>query len=178
MERKGWIALDIDGTITLEKYSIPDQVLSFLTSLHNDGWNICFATGRPFAFAEMALSKVTFPYIFLAQNGSMGMQMPERKVLFKKYMTTSVLPFLENAYQGIYSDYLIYSGFEKADFCYWRPKRMPPDDIKYIQDLQKRQKENWQAVSDYGHIGSFPLIKCFGPQLWMQLIAERLKGNG
>ena len=72
-DKKGWIALDIDGTITLDKYSVPQPVIDYLGSLSRSGWRIALATGRPYAFASMALSKFDFPYVFLVQNGSAGL---------------------------------------------------------------------------------------------------------
>ena len=61
----GWIALDIDGTITLDKYSVPQEVVDYLRKLEKSGWNIAMATGRSFVFASMALSKFDFPFTFL-----------------------------------------------------------------------------------------------------------------
>lgn len=173
---KGWIALDIDGTITLDKYSVPSAVSDFLRKLSNEGWMIALATGRPFAFATMALSDFDFPYVFLVQNGSAVLQMPEKKLLFKTYIPKSSIPIVEKAYESIDTDFVIYSGFEKGDFCYWRPDRMSEDDLRYLNDVQKRQKEMWQAVDDFSTIAqeSFPLIKCFGTSQQMKQVASRL----
>ncbi|HSX11689.1 MAG TPA: HAD family hydrolase [Chlamydiales bacterium] len=180
MALKGWIALDIDGTITLDKYSVPGEVTSFLRRLNLDGWGIVLATGRPFAFAAMALSLFDFPFTVLAQNGSIGLDMPSRKILFKRYISAHLIPLVEQAYQGIDTDFLIYAGYEKGDFCYWRPHRMCKEDLQYVDDLQKRQKENWQPVESYEsvHLDTFPLIKCFGPKHRMKIVADRLLATG
>ncbi|HSX25402.1 MAG TPA: HAD family hydrolase [Chlamydiales bacterium] len=175
MKEKGWIALDIDGTITLDKYSVPDEVTQFLHSLHKEGWKIALATGRPFAFASLALSKFDFPYLFLPQNGSIALEMPEKKILFKRYLTPSVIPSVEAAYQDIDSDFLIYAGYEKGDFCYWRPERMAEEDLRYLENLQKRQKEEWKALPDFKGLDPFPMIKCFGSLPRMEKVAERLQ---
>lgn len=177
MISKGWIALDIDGTITLDKYSVPSEVTAFLRELHREGWNIAVATGRPLAFAAMALSKFDFPYTFIAQNGSLALSMPEKKLLFKSYLPVASISFFEEAYEGIYSDFLIYAGYEKGDFCYWRPHRFSSEDLHYISDLQKRQKEKWEKVDQFEKIrlDPFPLIKCFGHTTKMDLIAKRLR---
>lgn len=180
MKQNGWIALDIDGTITLDKYSVPDEVTSYLRSLTKKGWRIAVATGRPFAFASLALSRFDFPYFFLAQNGSAALEMPGEKPLFKEYISPKTIPFVEAAYQGIDSDFLIYAGYEKGDFCYWRPSRMSQEDLNYLHDLQKRQKEEWQAVEtfDPSRLDPFPLIKCFGSLPRMKVVAERLRKTG
>lgn len=174
---KGWIALDIDGTITLDKYSVPSQVTDFLRKLVSEGWKLAMATGRPFAFASMALSEFDFPYVFLPQNGSVALEMPARKLLFKDYLHPNCIPFIEKAYEGIDSDFLIYAGYEKGDFCYWRPHRMTSEDLQYLKDLQNRQKEAWQAVEnfDLDQLNPFPLVKCFGPIQRMEKVAERLR---
>jgi Cof subfamily protein (haloacid dehalogenase superfamily) len=174
---KGWIALDIDGTVTLDKYSVPREVTAYLRSLQQDGWNIAMVTGRPFAFALMALSEFDFPYTFLAQNGSLALEMPEKKFLFEAYIQSHSIPFFEKAFEGIDSDFLIYAGYEKGDFCYWRPKRFSHDDLHYLDDLQKRQKEKWVEVDRYEamKLDAFPLVKCFGSEARMDLIANRLK---
>ena len=177
MKEKGWIALDIDGTITLDKYSVPDEVTAYLRSLEADGWRIAMATGRPYAFASRALSKFDFPYYFLAQNGSAVLEMPGMKLLFKRYLTESAIAVVENAYEGIDSDFLVYSGYETGDFCYFRPHRMSEEDLHYVEDLKKRQKEGWKSVERF-EIESFPLIKCFGPLPRMKKVAERLRASG
>lgn len=178
MNSKGWIALDIDGTITLDKYSVPKPVTDYLRELSSDGWNIAVATGRPFAFAKMALSEFDFPYIFMAQNGSIALEMPGEKILFKKYISSELIPLVERAYEGLLTDFLVYAGYEKGDFCYWRPKRYSEEDLRYLEDLQKRQKESWQAVDQFLDLDDFPLIKCFGNLALMNRVAKALRGTG
>jgi hydroxymethylpyrimidine pyrophosphatase-like HAD family hydrolase len=105
--------------------------------------------------------------------------MPRQTLLFKNYMTPASLPLFETAYEGIDSDFLIYAGYEKGDFCYWRPERLGSDDLHYLEDLQKRQKERWQAVDSYNpsQLPHFPLIKCFGPKQRMEKVSQRLKAT-
>ena len=176
MDSKGWIALDIDGTITLDKYSVPKEVSSFLRSKVQEGWSLALVTGRPYAFASMALSDFTFPHIFIAQNGSIGMEMPEKKVLFKNDIPLKNLHLIEEAYQDVPSDFVVYVGYEKGDFCYWRPDKLSKEDLRYLEDLQKRQKESWQVVANYEDLdpGHFPLVKCFGSESTMDLLQKRL----
>ena len=174
---KGWIALDIDGTITLDKYSVPGEVVSFLRKLHGEGWNLVLATGRPFTFASMTLKKFDFPYTLLCQNGSVALEMPHKKLIFTSYIPTSAICFMEKAYEGMDSDFLIYAGYEHGDFCFWRPKRFTTEETEYLIDLQTRQNEKWQAVEHFDDLflDAFPLIKCFGHESRMGKIAARLK---
>ena len=178
MVSKGWIALDIDGTITFDKYSVPREVVDYLRKLNQDGWNIALATGRPLAFAAMALIQFDFPYTFLPQNGSAALEMPSKKLLFKKYILPSNIPLVEKAFEGIDTDFLIYAGYEKGDFCYFRPSRFSPDDLAYLEDLQKRQNEKWEAVDSFSKLDDFPLIKCFGSEERMARVAQSLRQSG
>jgi len=179
MKMKGWIALDIDGTITLDKYSVPQKVVDYLRSLSKEGWRIAMATGRSCSFASMALSKFDFPYIFLPQNGSVGLEMPGKKLLFKKYLSASLIRAVEEAYEGFDSDFVIYAGYDKGDFCYWRPQRLSEEDRLYAENLKQREQESWKEVANYGELsGTFPLIKCFGTPIKMKQIADRLQKTG
>ncbi len=176
MERKGWIALDIDGTITLDKFSVPEPVIAYLRELAHSGWTIAMATGRAFCFASKALSKFDFPYVFLPQNGSLAMDMPGEKILFKQYMRPDEIRIIEEAYEGIDSDFVIYAGFEKGDVCYWRPNRLSGEDLHYANDLKTRQKEDWIEMKSFDEVKEpFPLIKCFGPPDRMDKVASRLR---
>ena len=177
MKKIGWIALDIDGTITLDKYSVPKEVKSYLKKLSLEGWNIALATGRPFAFAQMALSEFDFPYLFLGQNGSVALEMPQKKLLFKAYIPATSLQVMEEAYRGMRSDFLIYAGYDQGDFCFWRKRRFTDEEVQYIMDLQKRQHEKWKEVDDFSSLplDSFPLIKCFGAKGEMERVEQRLK---
>lgn len=177
IEKKlGWIALDIDGTITVEKCSVPQEVIAYLRSLQKQGWNIAMATGRSYTFARMALSQFDFPYVFLPQNGSVALQMPEGSLLFKQYLSLDVVPLLEQAFVGTGTDFLIYTGYEKGDIFYWRPDRHSEESTRYLKELSRRQKEVCEEVTSFDQLplSSFPLAKCFGKTETMQLVASRL----
>ena len=170
------IALDIDGTITKDRYSVPLPVIEYLHHLFKEGWNFVFATGRPFAFAIQALSKFEFPYLFLVQNGSLALEMPSQKVVYRQYIPASKLVYMERAYEGVQSDFLIYAGYEKGDFCYYRPHRFSAEALHYLEDLQKRQKEKWKPLSEFNAniMEDFPLIKCFGTSKCLAQIGAKL----
>lgn len=174
---KGWIALDIDGTVTLEKYAVPEPVTAYLRDLAGSGWRIAMATGRPSRFALMALSEFDFPYVLLCQNGSQALEMPGKKLLFKKYLTWEALGLIEQAFEGIDSDFIVYMGVEKGDLCYFRPNRFPKDEWPAVEAWQEAQKERWEPLEQFTRekIPAFPLAKCFGPTFRLKKIAERLK---
>lgn len=177
MENQGWIALDIDGTITLDKYSVPEPVTASLRKKHAAGWNIAIATGRPFRFAMMALSKFDFPFVLLPQNGSLALEMPSKNIIFKRYLPWKAIRSIEQASEGIESDFVIYTGIEKDDACYVRSHRFARSEWPAMEAWQERQKEQWQEVEQFTRelVPHFPLAKCFGSWATMEIIARRLR---
>lgn len=173
---KGWIALDIDGTITAEKNSVPRAVVAYLDSLQGAGWRIALVTGRPLAYTEKALADFGFPYVLIVQNGSAIFSMPGTKFTTRTYLNPNVIAELDQVYEGIESDYLIYSGFERGDFCFFRPERFAPEEAHYLMELQTRQLALWRGVKEFDpkEIDFFPLVKCFGSKERMEQIADRL----
>lgn len=174
---RGWIALDIDGTVTLEKYSVPAEVIAYLKRLNRDGWKIAMVTGRAYAFAEKTVSEFDFPFYFVLQNGSLTLSLPEKKVIGKYYIPKGNLDKIDLAFEGIHSDYLVYAGYERGDFCYYRPQKFPEKDLAYLQELQSRQDAKWVPLSSFesAPISDFPLVKCFGPRAEMDLVQKRLE---
>lgn len=177
MPFKGWVALDIDGTITLDKYTIPKEVIDYLRSKTKEGWRIAMATGRPLVFASIALSQFDFPYLFLIQNGSLVLEMPGKKELFRRYMPKSSLSLIESCLEGISGDMLVYGGYETQDTVYYRPKRFDSEHIKYLSNYWVRQKEKPVAVESFQEIEQLriPLVKCFGRGEEMRRVVEGLK---
>jgi HAD superfamily hydrolase (TIGR01484 family) len=169
---EGWIALDIDGTITRDKYTVPEPVVQYLRQKVADGWHLALATGRSKKFASFALEKFDFPYFFLPQNGSIVLQMPGDQVIEKNYIDSTDLILIDHAFEGISSDYIVYSGSEKGDTCSYRTGRFSPDDLKYMAAIQEREKETWQTVACFEE--KTPVVKCFGPAPRVQLLEKRL----
>ena len=182
MEQKpflGWIALDIDGTITLDKFSVPEPVVSFLREKVNEGWRIVMATGRTMTFALLTLRRFDFPYLILSQNGTFAMEMPSKKILFKRYLPKTILREIEQAYEGISGDFVVYSGYENHDKIYFRPSRLEPEQRTYVEELAKDEKQQPIIVQSYDEIPQegIPLVKCYGMHEEMQRVASRLKDH-
>jgi hypothetical protein len=174
---KGWIALDIDGTITDDIHTVPEPVSAYLASLASDGWGIIFITGRMFHFAHNTLKTLTFPYYLALQNGADILRMPDQKLLLRNYLKIdTVLHLLEAIYREEEEDYLIYAGYERGDFCYWRPSRFSGEMRAFLQRLQKLTPQPWQAVEHFTFDAnaSFPLIKCLGSKEAMEKIEAKL----
>lgn len=174
---KGWIALDIDGTITADKYKIPVKVLEYLQSLVVAGWKLVLLTGRSFYFALRAVETLPFPYLLALQNGSSVLKMPEREILLKKNLNTTSLEILDHEHKGIKGGLLIYAGIERGDFFYYKPDVFTLDDLPFLEEVKRRENPSSVACSqfDFHEIKTSPLVKTFGPKERMQSYVERLK---
>ncbi|MCX6991501.1 MAG: HAD family hydrolase [Chlamydiae bacterium] len=173
---KAWICLDIDGTTTSDPHSIPQQVLEYFTSLYEKGYRFVFITGRTFAFANATLSKIPFPFLFSVQNGADLLQMPEKIPLQQHYLPASVIERLDEIYEGREEDYIIYSGWQAGDFCYYRPARFSEWMTSYLEMMMTLVEEPWQALHSFGPLRdkSFPLIKCLGTKEHMKEVEKYL----
>ena len=177
MKQVGTIALDIDGTITDKNHLIPSEVADFFSTLYSKGWQFIFITGRPFSFAFAALSKLRFPYLLGVQNGADLIKMPEKKYIQNFYLNSDILETLETIYKDKEEDFLIYTGFKKGDFCYYRPAHFSKQGTAYLERLQKLGEEPWIPLDNFNgsECESFPLIKCFGKKSEMEEIAKKLQ---
>lgn len=172
----GWIALDIDGTITLEKLSVPDAVIDYLRQRIKDGWRIAIATGRPLTFALLGLRNFDFPFLLLAQNGTIAIEMPAHKCLFKRYFLKKRLCEIELSCEGFAGDFAVYGGYDAGDCLYYRPGRLDRENLFYIQAMAKNQHIEARPVDSFDNIEEkIPLVKCWGFQREMKKIAARLE---
>ena len=174
---KGWIGLDIDGTITTDKYSVPQSVVDFLHATHLEGWQIALATGRAFSFAKKALKNFNFPYFILPQNGSCAISQPDETVLFTSYMDGSILDSLESLFTKSDTDFIVYTGVENQDRCFYRKDRFSLEILSYLEDVQARDKEPWQEVKSFSSANPIALIKAFGRHDKLKKIAMHLNKN-
>lgn len=175
----GCISLDIDGTVTDNVYTIPLKTLHFLKGLVEKGWHLIFITGRTFSFASHTLSAVDFPYTLAVQNGADILRMPEKTLLHRWYIDGSILPALDAAYAKLPEDYIIYSGFEKGDFCYFRPQRFSPEMGSYLQKLEGLSQKPWRPMAEFstGEIDNVPLVKGFGSESDMRTLQQSLHSH-
>jgi hydroxymethylpyrimidine pyrophosphatase-like HAD family hydrolase len=129
--------------------------------------------------ALMGLKDFDFPYLVLAQNGTIAMQMPSKKVLFHRYIPVSHLRKIEWAYEGTAGDFVVFSGFENGDKVYWRPHRMDAEQSAYVLNIARSHGEEPIALSSFAEIPEqmVPLVKCFGTNIEMHRIAKNLHGN-
>jgi len=173
----GQIALDIDGTITDATHHAPEEVVHFLHSLEEKGWEITFITGRTFAFASRVVGKFDFPFYLAVQNGADILLMPEKKRVVRHYLDEKALAILQQAYEGEQEDFLIYAGYEQGDFCYFRPERFSVKMRAHLRKIMALSPEPWKEVEsfDFKQGLAFPLAKCLGTKESMQRVCKRLQ---
>lgn len=161
---KGLIALDIDGTISVEMQPIPQVIVDYLHQLNEEGWQFIFITGRTFQWGFHALQVFSFPYYFSVQNGAIVIEMPSRRIIAKKYLNRSIFPTMETICEGLPADFVIYSGFEYNDLCYYRSAHFSPELLAYLEKRQAAFKETWRDVNAFEtlEIKEFPSIKYIG----------------
>ncbi|MBS0620601.1 MAG: HAD family phosphatase [Verrucomicrobia bacterium] len=172
---KGLIALDIDGTITDATHTVPPQVVSYLHSLKEEGWELVFITGRTLSFARRAVHHFDFPFYLALQNGADLLHMPSMTSVSRHYLSQPAVAALDGIYARFPEDYLVYAGYQKGDFCYYRPGRFSLPLRTYLQVLKDLTVEPWQEVEDFHAIPSFPLIKCLGKRESMEAVDAALQ---
>jgi len=173
---KGCICLDIDGTITADPFHVPEAVIKCFEKLYQKGWKFLFSTGRPYAFASQIFHSFTFPFFLSLQNGADLLQMPEKKLLAKEHLSSSFILKLDEIYKDMEEDFLVYAGFEKGDFCYYRPKRYSFKMLEHLEVVKSVVSEPWQEVEEFafGEEDSFPLIKSLGSEDRMKKLCQKL----
>lgn len=174
---KGIIALDIDGTITEQFHTVPEAVVAYLESLAADGWKIAFITGRAYKWGFSILKSMTFPYLLAVQNGAIIIEMPERRIIGKKYLDSSIFAAMDEICKGEPSDYVIYGGYEHDDVCYYRPARFSTDMLEFLKRRVAALGETYRAVASYGtlELQAFPSIKCFGNRESADRVAQKME---
>ncbi|CCB91855.1 HAD superfamily hydrolase/phosphatase [Waddlia chondrophila 2032/99] len=169
------IALDIDGTLTSDLHSIPQEIESYLGLLAGKEVMIALVTGRCFSLAYPLLKSWTFPYLLAIHNGAIILRMPEKKIIFKQYIDPKVVETLDEIVSGEETDFALYTGIENEDICYFRPKQFSPRLRSYVRKRAELCKENWVAVDHFDslQLNSLTAIKCFGSKE----SAQRIKGK-
>lgn len=146
---KGIIALDIDGTITIDKHHLDEKVHLFLNQLIASGWELIFITGRTYSFARPVLSEIRGTYHFAVQNGAAVYEMPSEKQLYRNYVPVEVL----REYSGV----LYESGKENGDICYYFPADFTQEQLKYLDYRNEITPEPWVALESFDDL---PVKEC------------------
>ncbi len=180
MKKRGLIALDIDGTLTADLHSVPQPVVDYLHELEEAGFAIVFVTGRPYPWAAPVLSQMRFPCYAALHNGAFIMQLPDEKIVLRRYLDRAILEEVERICAGYMTDCVLYTGHDNGDVCYWRPERFSSSVRKYLQGRIEALHEKWVEVESFDDVGveQFPSLKCFGKEDTMLPLAEKLEKMG
>jgi hydroxymethylpyrimidine pyrophosphatase-like HAD family hydrolase len=170
-------ASDIDKTLTDERQIIPDEVANYLALRSKDGWKIVLLTGRTFCFAMMSLEKLNFDYYLGVQNGAEVLMMPSKTPFFRNFLSKQKILEIDSVYQSYSEDFLVYSGLEKGDFCYYRKSKFSDDKIEYLEKLKKLSASDWIEVLDMHELPDvgFPLVKGIAKRIILEKIFLKLK---
>jgi HAD superfamily hydrolase (TIGR01484 family) len=161
---KGYLALDIDGTLSDKSHGIPDEVAIYLTERAKEGWEIVLITGRIFSFAMHSLDKFQFPYFLAVQNGADILSMPTKKVVSRSYFPHNQVADFHRLCLEEKIPFVVYAGYEEGDFCYYDESLFDEKFSHYLDRLRVLVTEEWQAVKNFDSLDqkAFPLIKAFG----------------
>lgn len=173
---RGTIALDIDGTLT-DGPHLPLNVVRYLKSLADSNWRLIFITGRTFQSGYATLQSLPFTYYFAVQNGAIILEMPGKRILSKKYLDRSIFSEMDRICRDEPSDFVVYSGFENHDHCYYRPEKFDPELMRYLNRRIDSYKETWHPLQSYDEmfLEAFPSIKCFGLYSSAKILSHRIE---
>ena len=173
---KGTIALDIDGTLT-DGPHLSSNVIAYLKSLVDSGWRLVFITGRTFKSGYETLKGLPFTYYFAVQNGAIILEMPNKRILSKKYLDRSIFYEMDLICKDEASDFVVYSGFENNDQCYYRPQNFAPELLGYLNRRIESYREIWHPLVSYDDMSLevFPSVKCFGLYSSAKILSGRIE---
>ena len=177
----GIIALDIDGTVTVQPNPLAPCVIDALNRYVEKGWKIIFITGRSFQWGEATLRVLPFRYSLAIQNGAALVEMPEKTILKRKYLNQNILSKMDAISKQFQTGYAIYSGMENEDVCYYLPTSFPPALLSYGLRRATHLGEKWLPIETFDDlsISHFTSVKFFTnekfPFKLSQAISEQTK---
>lgn len=171
------IALDIDGTLTADWHTIPDEVEAYLHSLYKRGYVIAIFTGRPYRWAEPILKKFTFPLYVALQNGAIILETPGKRIVKRHYLSTDHFAALDPVCARHATSFVIYSGVEHSDQCFYRPNLFSKDELAYLRARAANLKEAYVKLESFDQFQGmeFPSYKCLGEKEKMTRLANEIR---
>ena len=172
MQHMGWLALDIDGTLTHSKYSIPHKVITYLKKRCQEGWKIIILTGRSYPFAMPSVKDIDFPYILSTQNGSIAIHMPKKTTIFKNFFHIDNCMHLEKKARGYDLAFIVYGDDYK---CYYKKSGKYNSYIDFIVEINKQEKVGFDDFTQINELKYSPLIKIVGPYAEAMKLQNKLE---
>jgi HAD superfamily hydrolase (TIGR01484 family) len=173
---RGIIATDIDRTLTNRDHIIPEDVINYLEKSHKEGFEIVFLTGRPFSFASKALGSCNFTFHLAVQNGAEVLKMPEKIFRNQKFLTKNIVLKICAVSEFMDRDFVIYSGAELGDYCYYNPSKFSGAGKEYVDSLKKYGVARWKEVDSFEHVERelFPMMRLFGGLTEMESLKKKV----
>ena len=177
MQTKGLIALDIDGTLTADLHMLSPNVATCLQKLADQNWVISLITGRCYSFSLSILQFLHFPYYIALQNGALILQMPNKKMMVKQCFDRSIIPHMTRICEKEPTDFILYTGPENDDRCYYRPSLFDEELRCYLERRTSDFNESWHAVESWSEVPSdeFTSLKCFGRMESLHRITKKIE---
>jgi Cof subfamily protein (haloacid dehalogenase superfamily) len=172
--KKGIIALDIDGTLSHSCQEVPSEVISYLSSLNDKDWDVILVTGRSFASAYPLIENFSFPFKISCHNGADLLTMPSKKLMNRQYFSMDRLKNFESLFADKNCSIFLFSGVEYDDICYYQPHLLNDEFLKHLNERKLHFKDEWLAVDDFNdlNISDFAAIKTFGDEAELREIAK------
>lgn len=155
------LALDLDGTVVNQFNPISFELVDLMKEFQLKGALIAFVTGRMFSYAHIALKDLDFPYLLALQNGADIVKMPGKSIISRSYIQVKDL---QRKLQKVQVPYILYTGIDQGDFCYYQKNLFNKSELIYLEELKKISVKPWreyQAIEEVGDL-SIPLVKFFG----------------
>ncbi len=167
---RGIIASDIDRTLTNSDHIIPEDVITYLHSCYNDGFEIVFLTGRTYKFSKKALSLCDFPFHLAVQNGAEVLKMPEEVFCMQRFLTKEMALKIRSVLNLSGRDFTFYSGSAHGDICYYEKGRFSGKALEYVNFSKGYGAVNWVEVDSIEKldIDHFSLVRTFGSKEEME----------
>lgn len=173
------LALDIDGTLTADRFSIPYALKQTLQLWHDRGWKIIFITGRPFQWSHLTLKDLSFPYTLAVQNGAFLLEMPDRKILTSHLLSQELINPLKIIFESFKTSFAVYGGYQAKDWCYYVLSDFSLEIKSYILKRKKQLRERWQPLKSWDHLPlhDFASIKCFAKKALAVKISQAIENS-
>jgi len=171
---QGCLALDIDGTLTDGAHALPDKTRCFLEQSYQQGWQLLFITGRTYAFGILPLKPLQVPFCFAPQQGSLLLEMPEKRIICRHDLPHALLYDLSKLCESRAVDLVAFAGFETGDKVYYVKSMVR--DLSIQKGFRPRGGEVWNGLNSWADfpVSSFPLARISGARHECRLLASRL----
>jgi len=95
----------------------------------------------------------------------------------KRYLSLETFFELEPLLQNTSLDFLLVSGIENGDQCFYRPDHLAIETHEYFRDHLSKYAGNWKAVSSFNQIEvkEFPYGKIYGFKEELEILLPKLQ---